>query len=170
MGSLKPREERRKTFLRARLRTDLGWSDVTIANVSSRGLMLQSVAPLDRNCFVEVRHGNACIVGRIVWTHGASCGLRTQDSIDVSRMLSQAPPKPRKPGEERRATPRGRELWGPVFSPDERLAASRRFARVFDWMLMLLAATAAGGFMAQSAWAALAAPMAQVNGALAEAN
>jgi hypothetical protein len=132
--------------------------------------MLQCVAPLERNCFVEVRHGRASIVGRIVWTHGARCGLRTQDTVDVSGMLSQAPPKTRKPGEERRAMPRARELRGPVFSPTERLAASRRFARVFDWTLMMLAATAAGAFMAQSAWAALEAPMAQVNGALAEAN
>ena len=66
MGSVKPREERRNIFLRARLRSEHGWADVTIGNVSSRGVMLHCTAPLQRNSFIEVRHRSVCIVGRVV--------------------------------------------------------------------------------------------------------
>ena len=106
MGPVKPREERRTTFLRARIRTEHGWSDVTIGNVSSRGLMLQAGASLQRNCFIEIRHGNACIVGRIVWARGVKCGVRTQDAVDIAALLSRAPAERATPGEERRAAPR----------------------------------------------------------------
>jgi hypothetical protein len=170
MGSLKPREERRKTVLRARLRTDRGWSDVTIGNVSSRGLMLQCTAPLPRNSFIEVRHRHLCIVGRIVWTHGAKCGVRTQDAIDMAGLLSHAPQKRRAPGEERRATRRDRQLRARPQDPAEIAAGSRRFARAFDWTIMVLAAGAAGAFMAQSAYAALAEPMTRVTTVLAGTN
>jgi hypothetical protein len=168
MGSLKPREERRKTVLRARLRTDRGWSDVTIGNVSSRGLLIQCPSPLPRNSFIEVRHRNQCIVGRIVWTHGAKCGVRTQDIVDISGLLSQAPQKRRAPGEERRAAPRDQRRARPR-APEETAAASRRFARAFDWTIMVVAAGAAGAFMAEAAWAALGAPLAQVTTALSGA-
>jgi hypothetical protein len=170
MGSLRPREERRKTVLRARLRTDLGWSDVTIGNVSSRGLMLQCMTPLQRNSFIEVRHRHVCIVGRIVWTHGVKCGVRTQDVVDIAGLLSHAPQKRRKAGEERRATPRRRPLRAPLPDAVETAAASRRFARAFDWTIMVIAAGAAGIFLAQSAWSVLDAPMTRATAALARAN
>jgi hypothetical protein len=168
MGLLKAREERRNTFLRARLRTEHGWTDVTIGNVSSRGLMLQSVEPLQRNCFVEIRHGSACIVGRIVWARGPKCGVRTQDKVDVAGLLSRAPQKPAKPGEERRSAPRRPEAR-PARAPQEIAESSKRFARVFDWTIMMAAAGAAGVFMAQAAWTALDAPLARAEHALSGA-
>jgi hypothetical protein len=166
MTQLKPREERRPAFLRARIRTDHGWSDVTIANVSSRGLMLQASAELRRNCFVEIRHGRVCMVGRIVWTQGAKCGVRTQDAVDIAALLSHPSAARASPGEERRAVARR--------SPARRRPAaadiaesSRRFARVFDWSVMVIAAGAAGAFMAQSAWVVFDAPLTEVTSALA---
>ena len=165
MGLAKPREERRPTFLRARLRTEHGWSDVTIGNVSSRGLLLQCTVPLQRNCFVEVRHGEACIVGRIVWARGAKCGVRTQDRIDVAGLLSHAPRKRAPAGTERRSATR------PPEAPRRRAAAeiaesSRRFARTFDWTIMAFAAGAAGLFIVQTTWAVLDGPLARVETAL----
>lgn len=168
MGQVKPREERRTTFLRARVRTEHGWSDVTIANVSSRGLMLQGTATLRRNVFVEVRHGSACIVGQIVWARGARCGLRTQDSIDVAGLLSHAPAKRARPGEERRAAPRHAPA-GRRRPASEVAESSRRFARLFDWSIMVLAAGTAGAFMAHAAWSALDVPLARAETALSAA-
>jgi len=166
MGLLKPREDRRKTFLRARMRSEHGWADVTIANVSSRGLMLQCVTTLDRNSFVEVRHRHVTIVGRIVWVGGTRCGLRTQDRIDLAELLSQAPAKPRQPGEERRTATRT-AAFRRERPAGEIADASRRFARLFDWTIMVLAAGAAGAFMAQSAWRVLDAPLAMAGTAMA---
>jgi hypothetical protein len=166
MSSLKPREERRKTFLRARLRSDAGWSDVTIGNVSSRGMLLHCASGLRRNAFIELRHRGACIVGRIVCSHGMKCGVRTQDAIDVPALLAQAPAKAARRGLERRASP----PRAAPRSPAEAAAASRRFARAFEWTIMVTAGVTGSGFVAQSAWAALHAPVAQVTMALAKAD
>jgi len=166
MSSLRPREERRKTFLRARLRSDAGWSDVTIGNVSSRGMLLHSASGLRRNAFIELRHRDACVVGRIVWSHGTTCGVRTQDAIDVPALLAQKPAKAARPGQERRASPRR----AAPRSPAETAAASRRFGRAFEWTIMVTAGVTGSGFVAQSAWAALHAPVAQITTALAEAD
>ena len=170
MSSLKPREERRKTLLHARLRSDAGWSDVTIGNVSSRGMMLHCASGLQRNAFVEVRHRGVCVVGRVVWSHGVKYGVRTQDVVDVPALLSPMPAKRPRPGEDRRRAPRRSAPRLPGTSPGETAAASRRFARAFDWTMMMVAAVATSGFVAQYAWAALHAPVAQVTLALAEVN
>jgi hypothetical protein len=169
MGLLRPREERRDTFLRARIRADDGWSDVTIGNVSSRGLMLQCPAPPAHGSFVEIRHHHLCIVGRIVWTHGSQCGLRTQDVIDVRDILSPVPRKQARPGEERRAAPRPRHTPRRPAAA-EVAASSQRFARAFDWRIMALAVAAAGALVAHTAWAVLDGPMARAEAALALAN
>lgn len=166
MGRLKTREDRRKTFLRARMRTDRGWCDVTIGNVSSRGLLLHCIAPMERNSFIEVRHRHVCIVGRIVWVGGSHCGVRTQDIIEIEELLSQAPPQRRRAGTERRFTPRS--IAPPPRATAEAVADdSRRIARLFDWSVMALAAGGAALFVAQSAWGALGAPLARVGTALA---
>lgn len=168
MGLLKPREERRKTLLRARMRTEHGWLDVTIGNVSSRGLLLQCVEPQPRNSFVEVRHRNVCIVGRIVWTHGAKCGVRTQDAVDIAGLLSPAPQKRRAPEEDRRRAPRSAPPSRPAVA--ETAEASRRFARLFDWTIVGLAAGVAGVFVALAAWSVLDVPLSEAVTALAQAN
>lgn len=165
MGCQKPREERRKTILRARLRSDHGWSDVTIGNVSSRGLMLHCATSLPRNSFIEVRHRSVCVVGRIVWSQGVKCGVRTQDAVDISALLSQACAEMPRAQEERRGAPRKKAIAPPA----ETAVASRRFARAFDWAIMVVAGITGSGFMAQYAWAALHAPVAQVTVALADA-
>jgi hypothetical protein len=168
MGPVKPREVRRTTFLRARIRTAHGWSDVTIGNVSSRGLMLQAGASLQRNCFIEIRHGNACIVGRIVWARGVKCGVRTQDAVDIAALLSRARAARATPGEERRAARRQPDARRRPAAADI-AESSRRFARVFDWSIMVMAAVAAGAFMAQTAWAVLDAPLARAETAFSGA-
>jgi hypothetical protein len=151
------------------MRSDQGWSDVTIANVSSRGLLLQSTHPLQRNSFIEVRHRSVCIVGRVVWTHGSKCGVRTQDAIDIAGLLSHAPQKRRRAGEDRRTQPRRPEPRRHA-AATETAEASKRFARLFDWTIGAHAACAAGAYVAQSAWPALDAPLAQATAALAHTN
>lgn len=166
MGSLKHREERRKTFVHARLRTDQGWSDVTIGNVSSRGLMLQGAAQLRRNEFIELHTQRVSVVGRVVWVCGARCGVRTQDAVDVPALLARGPQKRPRPGEERRRAARDSR---PVRRPSaaETAEASRRFARAFDWTVVVVAAGTAGALMAQAVWGVLDTPLAQAGAALA---
>ena len=167
MALLKPREERKTIFVRARLRSDQGWSDVTIANVSSRGLMLQSAAGLRRNDFVEVRYRHVCIVGRIVWAGGARCGVRTQDRIDIAELLSQAPVKRRRQGEERRVSVRTIEGSRQPRAAADTAEASSRTARLFDWAIVGIGGGAAAAMVAQFAYSALDAPLGRVSLALA---
>lgn len=164
MGLLKPREERKTVFVHARVRNDVGWSDVTIGNVSSRGLMLQSTAPLRRNDFVEVRYRQVCIVGRIVWVGGTRCGVRTQDQIDVAGLLSRAPTRRRKSGEERRAI--ARKLEAPRRKAADTAESSRRTARLFDWAIIAIGGGATAAFVAQLMFSALDAPLTRIGVAL----
>ena len=167
-GALKPREDRRPVSVRARLRTEAGWSDVTIGNVSSRGLLLRCVSPPPQRAYIEVRHQGVCIVGRIVWTCGGHCGVRTQDQIDVAGLLSPGS-RPSKPvANDRRAASRPVER-SRQRTPAERAAASRRFARLFDFVAVALAVTSAAGITASIAFDAFSAPMSRAAEALAGA-
>lgn len=167
MVPLKQREERKTVFVRARLRTDRGWSDVTIGNVSSRGLLLQGVAPLRRNDFIEVRYGHICIVGRIVWTGGSRCGVRTQEKVDVAGLLAPPATRRRKRGEDRRAVARKVEAPRRRPAAADKAEASRRTARLFDWAIIAIGGGAAAAFVAQFAYSTLDTPLASVGAALA---
>lgn len=140
MGSSpKQREERRALVLSARMLADEGWRDVTVRNVSSRGMMLRCETPPARNTFVEIRLQRARVVGRVVWSNGPACGINTQDTIDLSDLLSQPPAKPRKSDIERRAQPRGMPPHPVQMRSLPTEEASRIFARLFDWSAVALA-------------------------------
>lgn len=66
---------------------DAKWIDVTIRNVSSRGMLLESPALLKRGTYLEVRRGSAVIVARAVWADGQKVGVRTQDIVLANRLV-----------------------------------------------------------------------------------
>lgn len=166
MGAKKPREERRSAYVRARLRTDEGWSDVTIGNVSSRGMMLRCTAPLPLRTFIEVRHQGEYIVGRIVWSHGLQCGVRTQDVVDIAGLLAQKQALAGQPSGDRRAAARGPK---PVRTPSvaETADRSRRIARLFDFAVIAAGTISAAVLVAQLSGSVLGDPLADVKNALA---
>jgi hypothetical protein len=166
MRPLKPREDRRPISVPARLRSETGWSDVTIGNVSSRGMMLRCVAPPPQRAYIEVRHQGVCIVGQIVWINGARCGVRTQDLVDVAGLLSQGGRRARQPADDRRSA--GRPVEAPrQQSPAERAEASRRVARLLDFAVIAAAATGAAALAASLMFDAFSAPLARTAEALA---
>jgi len=166
MRPLKPREDRRPVSVPARLRSEAGWSDVTIGNVSSRGMMLRCVAPPPQRAYIEVRHQGVCIVGQIVWISGARCGVRTQDLVDVAGLLSQGGRRARQPANDRRAATRPIEAPRQR-SPEERAEASRRFARLFDFAMVAAAVTGAAALAAGLMFDAFSAPLVRASEALA---
>lgn len=91
---MKNREFRKATMIAARLRTDGGWTDATIRNISSHGAMLQLVgrAPC-RGSYVELRRDTLVVVGRIMWSTANRCGINTRERIDVNSLhrTGQAP-------------------------------------------------------------------------------
>ena len=166
MRPLKPREDRRPVSVPARLRSETGWSDVTIGNVSSRGMMLRCVAPPPQRAYIEVRHQGVCIVGQIVWINGARCGVRTQDLVDVAGLLSQGGRRARPPANDRRGASRPIEVPRQQ-SPAERAEASRRVGRLFDFAVIAAAATGAAALAASLMFDAFSAPLARTAEALA---
>lgn len=88
---MKPRELRRNVLVKARMRSGQQWSDIHIRNISSRGLMLHMATPPRPGTVIEIRRAAQVIIGRTVWTTGMSCGIRTQDRIDIGAMLSDQP-------------------------------------------------------------------------------
>jgi hypothetical protein len=170
MGSHRAREERRTIFLKVRLRTDEGWRDVTIGNVSLHGLMLRGPSLPPKGAFIEVRHRSVCIIGRIVWSNGSCCGVRTQDVVDIAALLSQPLVVPRKDQPERRQAARSRHDPSPAQSLASRVESSRRFARIFDWSLVAAGGALAAAGVASAAATAMDQPLHQVRTALQQSS
>jgi hypothetical protein len=164
----KQRERRRVTSLKAQMRTDDGWCDVIVCNISPRGLMMKCDAPPPRGAFVEVLHRSVHIVGHVRWSHGRRLGIRTQDPIDIEALLAPAQIGAGKPRAERRPSAQARAA-APTLSIADRAEASRRFARAFDWLTIAAAVAIAATLVAQTAGAALKAPLKQVTNALTRA-
>jgi hypothetical protein len=163
MMQLRQRETRQKVTIRARLRSESGWSDVVIGNVSSRGLMLRCGEPPQQRAFIEVRHQNVVIVGRIVWTSGLQCGVRTQDEVDIPSLVSSRPSKARKPGKDRRAAPRAAPRRP---TPNERAEASQRLGRMFQFVVLAFAAIASSVIVGSMVIEVMASPLEAVRDAM----
>lgn len=165
MGShLRTREERQALVLAARMLVEQGWQDVHICNVSSRGMMLRSASPPQRGTYVEIRHNQVCVVGRVVWAKGSAFGINSQDKIDIQGLLSGTPPARSRIIGERRAKPRGNTSVQMRVLPAEE--ASKIFARLFDWSAIALAVAAAAVALGSTTRTALEAPFAEARVAL----
>lgn len=71
------------------MRTDAGWGDACILNISSRGLLVHSGHASDRGSVVEVKRGEHVIRARVVWRDGARVGLRADERLSVEQILSR---------------------------------------------------------------------------------
>ncbi|MFP5330165.1 MAG: hypothetical protein ACLGHC_08545 [Alphaproteobacteria bacterium] len=74
--------------LPARVFTGRGWDDACILNLSSRGLMVYSLAPAQPGSYVELRRGGQEITARVVWRSDKRMGLVTRDRIPVAQVIS----------------------------------------------------------------------------------
>ena len=158
---MKLREERKDTFLEARLNFDGIWQDALIRNVSNRGVMVQCKLPPPRGAYVEIRRGGYAIVGHVRWQGNHCFGTRAQDAIDLAGLNDQS--IRRVPaGGERRSAPR----HGPA-----RRVASMRTARQTGGLIELAAFTASlvlvAAYAAVSAHAVLSDPLGKAEEALA---
>jgi len=111
---------------------DGSWIDITILNISSRGLMARTGKVPPPRAYIEIRRGAATIVGKVVWQDDGHFGIRTQDRISVamlSDMDAASTPATHDPVIERRAQPRpGQVDPGEAFERNRRKAAMIQFA------------------------------------------
>ena len=141
------------------MRSDSGWSDACILNISSRGLLVRSGRPAVRGSVIELRHRDYAIVGRVVWSDGAHAGLQAEERVPVEQILSfsQAPSlqltavngRP----VERRKRPRSHE--------DNRVRG-----RLFEFSAVAILAALVAGFAFDLVHDALSRPFQQVQAAL----
>jgi hypothetical protein len=150
----------------ARLRTDDGWSDLTICNVSPRGLMGKCAHPPTRGAFIEVHRGGVCIVGHVRWSQGHRFGLRSQSSIDVAALGSEQIGTRRKQEVERRSQARADRPVVRATAIAAKADRSRAVARLFDWAAVVLAAAGFAWLLADQARTALSTPLQEARTAL----
>jgi hypothetical protein len=164
MGFLRTREQRRAILLKARLHGDEGWSDVTICNVSSRGLMVECPNPPSKGAFVELRRGACCIVGHVRWSRAGQFGLRSQDRIDLAALA--ADPQLSANRNDRRSMARERAVQAQPVPIEAKAEHSRQIARALNWIVMAVVGVAAALLVAQAALSVLGDPLRQVRVAL----
>ena len=90
----KQREQRHAVRLGAQVRAGVGWSAVTVHDVSPHGLLLSADTAPKLGSYLELRRDTTRITARIVWSDGVRFGVRTQDALDVRALI--APPRPRR--------------------------------------------------------------------------
>lgn len=166
MQGWRPREPRTNVIIAVRLRTDEGWFDATVRNVSARGMRLHSLQPLRRNQFVEIARGKTRVAGRIVWSDGAGCGLHTQDRLDLAGLLAGPGASQSGNAGERRAAARAAVLPAPLRPLEQRAETARLAGHAFERLMVLIVGAAISAFAAGAAYDALAAPLHQVEAAL----
>lgn len=167
---MRPREPRRSVLIMARMRLDTGWVDVCIRNISSGGLIVTGAAALARGTYVEVRRGRHSIVARVAWAKGRDFGLQSRDRLPVDEILSE-PDLSARPG-GRRGPPAGIERRTAPRSPDPsklrtQRDRARRLARMVEFTATIVLGALLTLFAGATVFGALAAPMAQIDDALA---
>ncbi|WP_126176736.1 PilZ domain-containing protein [Tsuneonella rigui] len=166
MSHKRARETRVTVSLKARLKSDMGWGDSQICNVSSRGMMVRHIPPPPLGSYVEVCRGPFSIVGRVRWIAGDRFGVQSLEDIDLDELKSPGR-EPTGPVSDRRS--RVRPAAGQMAQvPDfwARLEASNRLARQLQFLAMALGGMTVALILTQLIAASLSAPLAKVASAL----
>jgi hypothetical protein len=166
MSSRRTREHRTPVAIKARVKSEIGWGDSQICNVSSRGMMVRHIPPPPLGSYVEVCRGPFSIVGRVRWIAGDRFGLQAMEEIDFAEL--QNPQRARTPTvSDRRRRPRP-AIPPAVQATDlvSRLESSQRIARRLQFVVVLLGGATIALFAAQLAAAAFLSPISRANSVL----
>lgn len=155
----RPREDRRRTVLPARVRNGAGWTDACVLNISSHGLMIYAKTPVQAGSHVELRRGGLLVVARVVWRKNHRIGLRSHDRLAVEDIISSETAAAAIPAItggisiERRNRPR-----------DEQRSRAR--SRAMEFISLALVGTALAGAITAYAVETLRKPVSAVEAAL----
>lgn len=159
----KPREERQKVMIRARMRSGGSWSDVCLVNVSAHGLGIQTDVPPERGTYVEICRGHHMIIARVVWAKGHRAGLRSQDPICLHELLNAHKVDP---SGARAAAGRPIERRRVPRTTQQRHETSRALARLMEFGIFALSAAAFATMAFGAIEHALAQPLHEIEAAL----
>ena len=149
-----------------RVRTDAGWIDATVRNLSERGMALDSHHPLRRNQFVEIARGRWRVVGRIVWSDADSCGLRAQDAVDIAGFLASPDAGPQRANDRREGDRSARPEVAAV-PLHQRAQSARWLGRAIEFGMVVTGVVCAAAVAVGGVFEALGTPLEQVSAALA---
>ena len=160
--AVKPREQRRRVLIRARMRAVATWGDVCILNISSRGMQLQAPRPPGPGAYVEIRRGPHLIIGCVAWAKNHRFGIKSQDVLFIEAIVadpndseSLSGPVPYVATERRLAT-----------RPTRRGDSGRVIGRAMEFACLGCMAALGATALYGAAQAALAKPLASVANAL----
>jgi hypothetical protein len=160
---VKPREERQKLMIKARMRSGVSWHDVCILNLSAHVVGIQAAEPPVRGTYVEIRRGSHVIVAHVAWAKDHRAGLRSQDAIFIQAVVNDigsAASTPRLIGGtpiERRSAPR---------TASQQHDSSRLVSRALEFACFGLVAAALALAAFGSVEQALANPLSQISAEL----
>lgn len=158
-AGLKQREPRVPVLIGARMRASVCWADVSICNVSTRGMMLKADPPPPRGTYIEIARGPLRITARVVWADGLRCGLQTRENIDLAALTKGRKSQTRAEDVAELPTASRRR-------PQIDAEAKRNQARLAEFAAMLLFAGAIIGAFAVPAYEQLADTLGQVQSRL----
>ena len=87
MATDQTRAPRRQTFVKAVLLVGSDWVEVSLANVSSTGLLVKFPGGMAVGTRVEIRRRGTVIVGEVAWSSSTRFGVRSREKIDESALL-----------------------------------------------------------------------------------
>lgn len=165
---VRPREPRTKVLVPCRVKSAGGWSDACIHNISSHGLLVGLDDAPATGTYIDIRRGTLVIVGRVVWSKLGFIGVRTQDVVSVTAVVSEPRrgrpeiPDTKMPAADRRTHAR-LAAQGRIGREVER---SRQRAMAFQFAALSIGGAGVAIFAAMEVRQALASPMAMVGAAL----
>jgi Flp pilus assembly pilin Flp len=146
-------------MINARMRNGSKWSDLSILNMSSRGLMGRSPEAPKPGSYVEVRRGQHVIVARVVWTDEQLFGVSTQDVLPIDDIL-EGRCDSTKPEAGSAAIPERRHHRRAATLPTHE--RSRQLARMVEFSFILALGSSVAVAAAATVQDALATPFATI--------
>jgi hypothetical protein len=164
---MKPREPRRKIFVKARVRIGNIWRDVCVRDISSRGLLLQGRSAPSRGTYIEICRGRHAIVARVVWSSEERFGVQAQDRINIEGFVGEPDVSGidyrtavlADPAFDRRAAARAPQRA----SIEQRIERSRRMSATFQFAVMIAAGAVAASTAFSMVGETLAAPLQRIS-------
>lgn len=169
MSFLKPREPRKSVSISVRVRSNFGWGDARVSNVSSRGMMIVSESAPPKGAYIEICRGPYSVVGRIVWANDHAFGIRSQDPI-VFDHLFKVPAQKRAQADERNSRIQEQIRKNRSPAPTENEAAHARRARIFDFIVITAIGVGFAIVVVDTAESFFSAPFKQASTTLSRAN
>lgn len=152
---MKPREPRQKVMVPARMRSDDGYADICIRDISSRGMMVQGGSSPERGTYIEILRPACNVTARVVWAKDGRFGVQTQDRISLDAFLDRRKTARAAPS----APPLVQLPQSPAGSASQawhRADLSRQFSSIFQFAALAVAGLVAAVLAALAAYQPLA--------------